>query len=103
MNLGVPPDTSKELRRGYYLHEFGHALGFFHEHQSPFLEGEVEVDSKLIYTVEFTVLTLVLELTSFYVSHFKYDKTTVENQVTRLYTELQLGNFSTFDPKSIMV
>ena len=42
MNLG--PVTSTDAcsleESGYILHEFGHALGLFHEHQSPLMAGQ---------------------------------------------------------------
>lgn len=35
MTLGFTDDCSSDDRRSAILHEFGHALGFSHEHQSP--------------------------------------------------------------------
>src|SRR5206468_4167586 len=36
MNLTFRPDTSsRTILKRYILHEFGHALGLIHEHQSP--------------------------------------------------------------------
>jgi hypothetical protein len=35
MNLGISLDTHPESVQRTVLHEFGHALGFIHEHQSP--------------------------------------------------------------------
>lgn len=35
MNLDISSDSSEELIRRKVLHEFGHVLGFEHEHQSP--------------------------------------------------------------------
>jgi len=48
MNLG-PVEDGPELKnpdRAYILHEFGHALGFLHEHQSPTMEGQLKKDCK---------------------------------------------------------
>ncbi len=35
MNLGIDPRTPESVVRRVVLHEFGHALGFLHEHQHP--------------------------------------------------------------------
>jgi hypothetical protein len=35
MNLAIDRDTNEETVRRVVLHEFGHALGFAHEHQNP--------------------------------------------------------------------
>jgi len=55
MNLGpVKSDTDEptQLETGYILHEFGHVIGLGHEHQSPFMDGELKVAGMLgpIYT-----------------------------------------------------
>ena len=46
MNIG-PITTDPEcspMERGYILHEFGHALGLFHEHQSPLMANQWRED-----------------------------------------------------------
>ena len=50
MNLGpVKADDEEptDLEKGYILHEFGHAIGLGHEHQSPFMDGEMKVGRTL--------------------------------------------------------
>ena len=48
MNLegfgGDSPSVDEEEYRGFVLHEFGHALGFAHEHQSPAAKCDAEFD-----------------------------------------------------------
>ncbi|KAJ7769924.1 hypothetical protein B0H16DRAFT_1516824 [Mycena metata] len=49
MNLAGVYETggiAKELERGDILHEFGHALGLLHEHQSP---ERIKVNEKAVY------------------------------------------------------
>lgn len=45
MNLDISSDSSEELIRPKVLHEFGHALGFEHEHQSPLATFEWNEDN----------------------------------------------------------
>jgi len=40
------PKKIADLERGYILHEFGHVLGFYHEHQSPFFEKQISMKSE---------------------------------------------------------
>jgi len=51
MNLGpvtAATDEPTPLETGYILHEFGHVIGFGHEHQSPFMEGELKTAGMLV-------------------------------------------------------
>jgi hypothetical protein len=49
MNIGpVTPDPEvTDDERGYVLHEFGHALGLYHEHQSPLMKGQWKEEGEL--------------------------------------------------------
>ena len=48
MNFGwLTPATAEDDLRGVVLHEFGHALGLVHEHQSPI--GGIQWNKKTIY------------------------------------------------------
>ena len=49
MNLGWIDDSNNVLRddeKGVILHEFGHVLGFTHEHQSPARAQTMDLDEE---------------------------------------------------------
>lgn len=50
MNYGwLTPDTSTREYQRVVRHEFGHALGMFHEHQNPAAAGEIPWDKPKVY------------------------------------------------------
>jgi hypothetical protein len=77
------PDT--EFSR-VVLHEFGHALGLIHEHQSP-VSG-IQWDKEKVYAF-------------FNSMNPPWDRATVDEQVFNKYS-VSSTNFSQFDPTSIM-
>jgi hypothetical protein len=86
MNFGwFTDDTSEGEFSRVVIHEFGHALGLVHEHQSPV--AGIQWDREKVY------------------AHFKetdgWDRAMVDAQVFAKYS-VESTNFSQFDPNSIM-
>lgn len=86
MQLGwITPTTSEVEVRRVVLHEFGHALGFHHEHQSP--AAEIPWDKEKVY--------------DWYAMTNGWDRGAVDAQVfARVDAEYTL--YSPFDGESIM-
>jgi hypothetical protein len=88
MNFGwfTPATPNDELQR-VVLHEFGHALGLIHEHQSP--AAEIPWDRQAVY--------------EFYSGPPNYwTPAQIEQNLFARYTHAQ-SNSSAFDPASIML
>jgi hypothetical protein len=91
MNLGWVNAFNSTLHReeqAVILHEFGHALGMFHEHQSPAHGNQTVVDPKAAI--------------EFYKKTQGWSEEEVMEQVVRPYNERDVSNFSQVDTKSIM-
>jgi len=91
MNLGWVEKSSSHLtreERAVILHEFGHALGMFHEHQSPAHGGQTVVNAKAAI--------------DYYMRTQGWSEEEVMTQVVRPYNENDVSNFSQVDTKSIM-
>jgi serralysin len=86
MNLDINDRTSEEEFARIILHEFGHALGMIHEHQSP--AGGIPWDEPKVY--------------KYYRDQYKWEPKMVYDNVLFRYTEDQ-ANSSEFDPDSIMM
>ncbi|EEB94505.1 hypothetical protein MPER_06670 [Moniliophthora perniciosa FA553] len=71
------------------LHEFGHALGMMHEHQSPARGGSIHLKDFSVY--------------QYYRPLLNYDDALVKSQVIDQYNLASVSNFSRLDLKSIMM
>jgi len=80
------PTTPPLLFQEIVLHEFGHAIGFEHEHQSPKAPCEAEFDWPKVYA---------------YFATLKWDKEKVDLNLKAL-PNTSVYDASTYDPKSIM-
>jgi hypothetical protein len=87
MNFGwlAPESSDKEYRR-VVLHEFGHALGLVHEHQSP--AAGIQWNRGVAF--------------DYYQRTNNWDHDTVIANVFQKYSAMET-NYTAFDPRSIMV
>ena len=83
---GLTPTTSDREYREVVLHEFGHAIGCVHEHQSP--ASEIRWNKGAVY--------------EFYRKYAKWSRSEVDDYVLGKYLGT-VTQFSKFDPKSVMV
>jgi hypothetical protein len=88
MNFGwLRPDTADEEYQRVILHEFGHALGLIHEHQSP--AGGMQWDEAAVYQR--------------YSGPPNYwERDTIRRNILNRYDATQ-SQFTAFDPDSIML
>ena len=89
MNYGwlTPNSTDDEYSR-VVLHEFGHALGLVHEHQSPASGIRWNRDA------------VIADLSG---PPNKWDLATIQHNIFDRYTAATVTNFTQFDPMSIML
>jgi hypothetical protein len=86
MNFGWFTDDTPDFEfRRVVLHEFGHALGFIHEHQSP--AGGIQWDKEKAY--------------AYYWETQRWDRGMVDAQVFQKYA-VSMTNYSQYDRTSIM-
>jgi hypothetical protein len=89
MNYGwLTPDSTNEEYSRVVLHEFGHALGLVHEHQSP--AGGIKWNRDAV----------IRDLSG---PPNRWDIPTIEHNVLNHYSQQEVTQFSQFDPKSIML
>lgn len=87
MNFGWLTDSTSEAEFSRVIvHEFGHALGCIHEHQSP--AASIPWNKPAVY--------------NYYKTTQGWDTAKTDNNMFRLY-EATTTQFSTFDPSSIML
>jgi hypothetical protein len=92
MNLGRLPDDGAYLtsrHKATILHEFGHALGMVHEHQSPARGGTITLNEHEVYR--------------YYRPLLQNRDALVKSQVIDVYSLSEVSNYSHFDEKSIMM
>ncbi|KAI0060344.1 hypothetical protein BV25DRAFT_1888300 [Artomyces pyxidatus] len=93
MNLGWIDPQDKSIppnERGVILHEFGHALGLLHEHQSPARGGGgamLDERRTIMYYKE---------------SQLGWDDAMIREQIINVYADKEVSNFSELDTTSIM-
>ncbi len=87
MNYGwLDPDTSLRDAQAVVRHEFGHALGMVHEHQSPTAAGRIPWDKPAVYA---------------YYKKLRWTKREIDFNIFALH-DVGSTNFTRYDPKSIM-
>jgi len=87
MNFGwLEPGSAEEAYHRVVLHEFGHALGCIHEHQSP--AGGVPWDEPKVY--------------EYYMSQYGWSKMKVYENLLEKYSQ-DSTQFGEFDRESIMI
>jgi hypothetical protein len=87
MNLIFPPGTTdRSILKRYILHEFGHALGLIHEHQSPARDFRWNEQAVL----------------DWFRQYVGWDEDVVRSQVLTPYLTATTSN-TEFDPRSIML
>ncbi|KAJ7870647.1 hypothetical protein B0H14DRAFT_3573861 [Mycena olivaceomarginata] len=75
--------------RSVILHEFGHALGLMHEHQSPARGGKINLDEPKLY--------------KYYKSTQGWDEATIKAQIIDCLQQSDVSNYSELDTTSIMI
>ncbi|KAF8068936.1 hypothetical protein FPV67DRAFT_1761456, partial [Lyophyllum atratum] len=91
MNLGWIEDlpTVSETDKGTILHEWGHALGLMHEHQSPARGGTLTLNTA--------------EVNKYYSATQGWGESLIQSQILNVYNAEDVSNYSTLDTKSIMM
>lgn len=111
MNLQqIDPDCSKlrDDEKWKILHEFGHTLGFLHEHQSPARITELTFDDckrSLRSGAPIRVLmpSLASDVYKYYDYKAEWPREVTESEVTNIINEEKISNYTDFDPKSIIM
>jgi hypothetical protein len=88
MNYGwLHPNTADDEYSRVVIHEFGHALGCYHEHQHP--EAEIPWDKEAVYEM-------------YGGPPNNWSKAQIDHNLFRRYSE-QISQYSKFDEESIML
>lgn len=85
VNLGFVPGTPESEIRRLILHEFGHVLGLIHEHQSP--AGGIQFKPNVY---------------QWFKDNAGWDASVVRSQVLSRFSQSEMLNSTSFDPRSIM-
>lgn len=93
LNLGwvFSGATTTDEEKGVILHEFGHAIGYLHEHQSPRRGEKITLNEEVIF--EYTARTQV--------PPWSEDQT--RHNIINVYNVQEVSNFSEVDTTSIMM
>jgi hypothetical protein len=87
MNFGwLEPDSTDEDYAQVVLHEFGHAIGCIHEHQTPI--AGIPWNKDAVY--------------DYYINKLNWTKRDVDVNFFLIF-DSDSTNFSAFDPRSIMI
>ncbi|KAH8099645.1 hypothetical protein BXZ70DRAFT_240399 [Cristinia sonorae] len=92
MNFGWVKGTTSSVtneEKGTILHEFGHALGLLHEHQSPARGGTLTLDQNNVY--------------EYYQETQGWSRATVKEQIIDVYARDDVSNYSQLDLTSVMM
>ncbi|KAG6844314.1 hypothetical protein H0H87_007843 [Tephrocybe sp. NHM501043] len=91
MNLGWIEDspTISDNDRGTILHEWGHALGLMHEHQSPARGGKITLNPTEVY--------------SYYRATQGWSDALIKSQILDVFNTENVSNYSQLDITSIMM
>ncbi|THH31486.1 hypothetical protein EUX98_g2707 [Antrodiella citrinella] len=91
MNLGwiTPNPYLTGDEKGSILHEFGHALGMMHEHQSPARGGTITLNEPNVY--------------KYYADTQGWSAATIKAQIIDVYNKSDTSNYSHFDVTSVMI
>ncbi|THH31771.1 hypothetical protein EUX98_g2429 [Antrodiella citrinella] len=94
MNFGWVLDYSNvasmtDKESGVILHEFGHALGMLHEHQSPARGGTITLNEPNVY--------------EYYGTTQRWDEATVKAQIIDVFNRDDTSNYSQLDITSVMM
>ncbi|KAG5649820.1 hypothetical protein H0H81_001882 [Sphagnurus paluster] len=92
MNLGWIANSAivAPKDRGTILHEWGHAIGLLHEHQSPARGGNLTLKEDAVYTYYRTAPR-------------NWSRDLIKSQIIDVYSTHNLSNFSKLDKKSVMM
>ncbi|KAJ3488068.1 hypothetical protein NLI96_g3099 [Meripilus lineatus] len=82
--------TPTDIETSYILHEFGHVLGFHHEHQSPSRARVLTFNRENI------------------LEHYRnqdcpWSRKDIKQNIINVLKDKQISNYSLFDPNSIMM
>jgi len=112
MNLaGVEPNGAEasNYERHVILHEFGHSLGFLHEHQSPAREGVININAGKHCNINSSTCRASSNYYHFtacarYIQLEGWDDEMVDEHIRSQDSPLYLiASYSRLDPESVMM
>ncbi|PPQ84926.1 hypothetical protein CVT24_000181, partial [Panaeolus cyanescens] len=87
-SIGTLPSTTAD-ESVVILHEFGHALGLVHEHQSPTHGNKFALDEEAVY--------------QFYTDTHGWTREDIKTYIIDVYNKEEITNYAEFDEHSIML